>query len=806
MKQRILSFVLAVCMIAVAIPVIALPAVAAGREGFTTSIELGGPNWPVAVTDDGENYYPQYNGGWSVGKYDYGKYYEFNNVKTEGTEPSYLTYNGSIWGTTNPFLYLKDGNGVLLGASRNEWEAANGPGAYYAETDSSGKATNGQAFVYTYTAPYGGTIDIGITSMVLSSLVGSAGVTEPPAPQEPDFYKAYFSIYINDVMVWPTAGGDVENPDDWAIYPMLDTDGKKITTVDDASLKNVKINVGDTIRFASARVDCALAKYTPVITYHDGYDIAPSVRTETLDPRDKTWPTSRGSNGVSELKQLDPYWIFGQFDTTANSFAPFLNQKREASEVWACTGNDPDILGNNGILINSVVKEFVGAFMVGNKETNLKPAYQYNAVATGSVEFGFAGDFFLVDENSLEARNASAKVAVYKNNVLVGNLVISTDASGVATVTSAKLTADVIKNDKIAFVVVEVTGGAIQVAAKPKVQYTAITSFIGAATTDKYVLAMDDASVIVGDKIALNFNAFGTRDVYQDADEVKLRVWDNTVVGEKTKDNAVAEIAMSLDILGTYAYTCVYDGLAPKQMTDSVTVQAFMIVDGEETIASAVQEISLADVAYEQYEEAVAARDDKQADLMVAMLNYGTAAQKYFGYNLDNLANKNLPAELQTIVKQPDGMYKAEIMDSKNPGASNYAYSEITAASLVFESTIGIRVYVDVAPSEADKPITIRHGLTENDLVGDGEAVDGAYAFTLSGISLKDLKTTQYFQVTAHYTQKIGALEINVPYPGNIFTYSVEAYVARMAYETDKPELSDLLHALMNLSDAVAAL
>ena len=108
MKQRILSFVLAVCMIAVAIPVIALPAVAASREGFTTSMEVGGPNWPVAVTDDGTNYYPEYHGGWTVGKYEYGKYYEFDEVKKEGAKPIYLTYRGLMWGSSGPFLYMSD--------------------------------------------------------------------------------------------------------------------------------------------------------------------------------------------------------------------------------------------------------------------------------------------------------------------------------------------------------------------------------------------------------------------------------------------------------------------------------------------------------------------------------------------------------------------------------------------------------------------------------------------------------------------------------------------------------------------------
>ncbi|MBQ8174016.1 MAG: hypothetical protein IJ009_01295 [Clostridia bacterium] len=803
MKQRILSFVLAVCMIAVAIPVIALPAVAAeGREGFTTSLEVGGENWPVAVTDDGTNYYPEYQNGWSVGKYEYGKYYEFNSIRNEGVKPAYLTYNLLMWNANGPFLYISDGRGTLLGESANNWDGGTGPGAYYAEKNNSGTPANGQAFVYTYTAPYEGVVDISVKDLVISNM--GAGTTEPPAPELPEYYKAYFSIYVNDVMVWPTEGGSITDPDDWAIVPEM-VDGEKVTEVVADALKNIEVAVGDTIRFAAARYNCRVAKYTPIITYHDDYNVAPERKTETFSNADITWPVSRNTNGVSVLKQKDADWILGQFDSATKTFVSFANQKREGSEVWVCTGNDPDILGNNGILISSAFAENIGAFMVGADETNLKPAYQYTAMATGTATVGLVDGFVLIDENSEAAANASAKIAFYKNNVLLGEVTITTDANGVATASAALSAIEVVKGDKIAFVASEVSGGAVQVAAAPVVQYTAIKSFVGIETTEKYVLAMDAASIIVGDKIALSFSTYGTRDVYQDADEVKLRIWDNTVEGEKTKDNVVAEIVMEADVMGDYAYTCIYEEFAPKQMTDTVAVQAYMVMGDAEVKASEIQEVSLAGIAFEQYEKAVAAQEQEQANLMVAVLNYGAAAQKYFGYKVDDLANKNLPTELQVVEQKPDGYYSAAIMDSVDPDAALYAYSEITAASLVFESTIGIRVYVDVAPSEADKPISMRYGLTSEELAGKGEKVDGAYSFTISGIGLTGLKTTRYFQAVVEYTRKVGNKEIPAYYSGNYFSYSVEAYVARMAYETDKPELANLLHALMNLSDAAAA-
>lgn len=826
MKQRILSFVLAVIMVALAIPTVLLPVVAAeNRQSFTTKLEVGGENWPVAVTDDGDSYYPEYRNGWSVGKYDSGIYYEFDEVRKFNGKPAHLIHSktGTEWGKNGMFLYLAEGKPTLLAAVEQQfgtnfpeydkdgnllWDGVLpdsadgfcGPGPYYKVIDErSGNYLNTYAFVYTYTAPYEGAIDINIRDIVMSN----TSTTREPATSQMGEKKAYFSIYINDVMIWPTEGGSITNPNDWAIYPQVDANGEKVTDIVDV-LKDIEINVGDTVRFAVARYNCQHAKFVPEIVYHDDYNIAPSKLTATFDSSAATWPTIRKAPGISALKQKDLNWTFGQFDSDTQTFAPFARMKKDKTETWACTGNDPSYTDNNGILLDSAYKETVGALMVGAKETNLRPAYQYSAIATGVASMELGAGFMLIDENSEAAKNASGTITVYKNGALIGTITVTSDASGVATATAAITGIELTKKDTVLFVATELSGGAVQILANPTVQYTSILSFIDADVTDKYVLAMDAASIIVGDKIALSFAAYATRDVYQDAEAVKLRIWDSTVEGEKTKDNAVAEIAMTADVTGDYAYSCIYDECAPKQMTDAVTVQAYAVIDGEEYV-SASQTVSLASVAYAQFEKAVAAEEEKQAKLMAAVLNYGAAAQEYFAYNVDDLANKDLPEEWKVIDKKEDGYYSAAIMDSLDPGVGNYAYSEITAVALVFESTIGIRVYVDVAPGEKDKPIYMRTGLSDADLTGRGETVDEGYAFTVSDIGLNDLKTTYYFQTVVEYSKKVGDKLYPVSWFGNIFTYSVEAYVARMAYDAEEPELSNLLHALMNLSDAAAA-
>lgn len=829
MKQRILSFVLAIVMVALAVPVLALPAIAAeNRQGFTTRMEVGtedapGENWPTAATKDGRTYYPVYHNGWSVGKFDAGVYTEFDVMEvSDSGDLKHLVYGKTgKWNDDGIFLYM-DGRPIVLGAIKategtnfeeyktvegvreqiwdGKLDGGTGPGPYYKVKNNAGKYRNTSAFVYTYTAPYEGTIDVSIDSIKCAG----TGATEPKSSQV-EAYIAYFSVYVNGKMVWPTEGGSITNPADWTTYPKMDAEGKFSINQADV-LKNFEVNVGDVIQFATARYNGNTSRFVPQITYHDGYNIAPSKLVASLDKDDATWPAIRKTSGISSLKQTDANWTLGEFDTTANAFAPFLRHRKDKTETWACdNGNNPSRTDDNGILLGSAYKETIGALMVGANETNLRPAYQYSALATGVANIGLGDGFMLIDRNSEPAKNASGKVAIYQNGALIGTISITSDANGVATAIGSLSDVAIMKKDAIAFVATEVADGATQILANPVVQYTSISSFIAAETTETYALAMDAASIVVGDKVALSFSTYGTRDVYQNAESVKLRIWDHTVEGEKTKDNVVAEIEMVADIWGDYSYICVYDGFAPKQMTDTVTVQAYTVIDGQE-YASAPQSVNMADVAYEQYEKAVAVADDNQANLMVAVLNYGAAAQEYFQYNLDNLANKDLPEELKVIEKKEDGYYSAANVDMKDPmSPSIYAASEISSVSLVFESTIGIRVYVDVDPTETGRRIGMRYGLSSEELTGEGEAVDGSYGFTLSGIGLDDLKTTYYFQTTVEYSIQLGPNLLPVSYIGNVFTYSVEAYVARMAYETDKPELSNLLHALMNLSDAAVA-
>ena len=798
MKQRILSILLAVCMIASAMPVLLLPIFAANaREGFVTSFEAGGENWPTI----GELGKVEYHGDWTIGAYNAGAYMTMDTIN----ESQYLTLGGAQWGNSGVFVFLKTGRSALLGAHATETpvgaEAGTGPGPYYSPVF----GLNKSAIAYTYTAPYEGKVNLGVIGIAATN-----ETAKEPVLGEGEIHQAYMAIFVNNVMVWPTAGGSITNPEEFAKYPYMEGEGDdavKVAEINSAerpeeALNNIDVMCGDIITFVSARSNCRYIKYTPTVEYQDGYKIAPSKLSVNFNEFSLAWLPDKPTNGVGNMKQEDAYWTVGNME--AGVFTPYLANKRAASECWAAATKDlSDAVKNNGIKISSGEPTANGAYMLGTQDT-AKPAYQYTAMATGTVNLGVAAGFALLDVNLEPAAAATATVACYVNGAKVGTISV-TSTNGVATVSGVIEGVDVCKGDSVVFTV-ENAEGTATIKAMPVVNYTAITSFIAEDITDKYAIAFEDAEIIVADKIGVRFAAYGTVDTYQDADNgIELRVWDTTVEGEKTAANVTSTLAMTLD-RSDYSYRCDYDEFAPKQMTDKIYIQAFITVDGEEKVASAITEVCLADLAFAQYENAVAAEDEKGTALMVAVLNYGAAAQKYFEYNLDNLANKNLPAEAQVIEKKEDGWYRSEAMDYLPSGATNVASSEITSGSLIFESTLSIRLYVDVAPDEVECPISVRIGTTADNVGDDKDTeVDGANSITLADIGLDDLSKVYYFQTLVRHTRILpNGKTTKITYYGDIFSYSVESYVARMAYNTENPELGDLLHALMNLGACVA--
>ncbi len=134
-----------------------------------------------------------------------------------------------------------------------------------------------------------------------------------------------------------------------------------------------------------------------------------------------------------------------------------------------------------------------------------------------------------------------------------------------------------------------------------------------------------------------------------------------------------------------------YNGVAAKEMTDEVTVTIYD-KDGKQVGASYTKSVR------KYAMEILADVDEKDAwKLMVDMLNYGAAAQEFFGYKTDDLANAELTEDQQDLATQGKVDVTSEAMSG-------------TISRLNLESRIELQIVIP----EAYKGQTIRYSFTNH--------------------------------------------------------------------------------------------
>lgn len=762
MKKRILSLILAVCMVAVAVPALLFPVVAADAEGFTTRLSAL-ENWPSYTS---KTSFDGFNGNWSVGRFKNGTSYE---------EATYLAPNSNIisadgankqWTSTG--LFLNEARFILT-------------------DDSYVTSKDVYAFSYTYSVFYEGTVDLSV-DMLLADVRETTlepGVTA----------QMYFAVFVNDAMVFPKKNGSMTDVNDLAVV----STEKDVNEHPNASyLKNIDVNIGDKIYFVAARNNVNYGQMVPVVTFHAGYETIPSRMVESYGPSAAGWPAARNLSGTGDLVQTDSRWSLGNYNPTTNTFTEYAAQTRNNLAVWASAKDAVDFTKNNGIVIDHKAA-LNGAFMFGSAETDEKPAYKGIANATGTVEFSVIDTaLYLGASNTNAAKNAEAAIDVYVNGEKKGTVSVKSDDKGTVTLESTVKNVSVYKGDVILYVASNVKSVKF-LTAQPKLLYTNITSFMSKATDKKYDMEMSDATVVVGDKVGLQFNAYATRDTYKDFTSANVYVWDATVTGEKTLENATTITPMDISY-ETFAFSATYDAFAPKEMVDSFTAQVVVLKDGERLGQSDQTTFTVADVAQAQYD---ATYEDSEKALMAAVLNYGAYAQKYFNYKTDNLANKGLPTDVATI--DPENYeYFANLDMVLTPNENQLTYSELAAFSLFLDDSLSVCLYIDINEYEkitAEK-MYIQFGYSESDYAkNDGIqlSVDRESGrAVIENVSLKDLSRLYYLRFVSEERVTLASGSRLYKFLGCTWTYSVESFAARMMDSTEE-SLPELLCALMEL-------
>lgn len=172
------------------------------------------------------------------------------------------------------------------------------------------------------------------------------------------------------------------------------------------------------------------------------------------------------------------------------------------------------------------------------------------------------------------------------------------------------------------------------------------------ASIDYITLSLEDAVYI---QYAVDFQGFEVK-----TNNVGMLFWtsepSNPTIDSADSRSAVLGYDVTIKDGKTY-YIFKYTGLSAKQMCDEIWACAYANVDGQDYY-SKVEKYSI--VTYAARKLGLAdgiegTTDETLKTLLREMLEYGEAAQKHFGYNLEHLPTDILPGNSFTVTFETDG-------------------------------------------------------------------------------------------------------------------------------------------------------
>ncbi len=290
--------------------------------------------------------------------------------------------------------------------------------------------------------------------------------------------------------------------------------------------------------------------------------------------------------------------------------------------------------------------------------------------------------------------------------------------------------------------------------------------------TVKPQISLDHPSLSFEDEI--RYNVYYSVSELTDVTEMGLITFDS-----KQTDGTVAD---ALEVIPGYTgngelFMSATNGIAPKNMGDTLYFKVYAkLSDGSYVYSDVAGYNAVA------YANTVLKGDDENAKALVtAMLNYGAAAQEYFGYNTDSLMNAGLTAGefdssmISDVVKADSSKLGAF---TATAGGFSKAYPTVS-----FEGAFAINYYFTPAES-VDNGMTLYYWdaatyasateLTADNATGTVEmSGEGQYWGAVSGIAAKQLDETIY--VAGVYTSE------GETHCTGVIAYSLGCYLASVA-------------------------
>jgi hypothetical protein len=234
-------------------------------------------------------------------------------------------------------------------------------------------------------------------------------------------------------------------------------------------------------------------------------------------------------------------------------------------------------------------------------------------------------------------------------------------------------------------------------------------------------------------------------------------------------------------------YTVSTNGIPAKNMGDTIWFAVYAQLSNGTYAYSKLVSYSPRDYAY----ALLGSGDAKLDALLVAMLNYGAAAQLYFGYNTGNLLNSGLTAAQKGLVSAYDSSMVAEVAkpsSNKQAGFISNGGFDDKYPSVTFGGAFAINYYC--VPSYipeggvsmyywTDAQYHSVGALTRDNASGVVQMTNnGVYRASVTGISAKDLGDGVY--VAFVYSDG------STTYCSGVLQYSIGMYCTTMAgYQND---------------------
>ena len=284
--------------------------------------------------------------------------------------------------------------------------------------------------------------------------------------------------------------------------------------------------------------------------------------------------------------------------------------------------------------------------------------------------------------------------------------------------------------------------------------------------------------------------------------EVKAAYSKVYIVAEREQfdgDTAIESSSVTLtecSLNGSY-YAFTYENFAAREIASGINATLYAEDAEGNVYYGPTISYSLRQYAENQIRKATVAEEFKT--MMVDFLNYGAAAQTYFGYNTSDLANSGL-TEDELALASPERDY----VDSKSATVDSTKAVNITNFSLLFVDKITILAATDMdaATYEANKDNWVAQVSYTN-----FDGIDVTEEIALNDESLFNLNGTRYVlnfaglksrEMDKVVTIKICDKEGNVV--SNTVTYSVESYAYSKG--TGETTLAKLVRNLIKFGDS----